>query len=796
MAKVDLVLNADLKKATKNISGFSKSSAASLEGLKGSFGTLAKLAGVVAGAFAFKKVVESAAKQEQAVRSLNTALAITGDFTEETSKNFQEFASELQRNSTVGDEVSLSLVGLAKSMGATNHQTKQVIQAAVDLSAVTGESLETSVRNLTKTLGGMKGELGETQPEIRNLTKEQLINGEALDVLAKKYKGSAKELTKTFGGALDQTKNSFGDLLEEIGFLITENPVIIKAINLMSKGFNRLGEIVNENKITIIDFAIDGVVSTVKAVGFLIEAISDTVVIFKNFEAVVDLGILKLAEFADTLLEIGNVIGPKFANSLIRVFKKTINLGLAPILFPIKNISESLAALGIISDETNDKIQNLGTDVSANFKELKSTVERFTVAAREGFIESAEKLIETKDGFAKAAESVALFAEELEALKKVSKDTNETLQKLSDTNKDLKKNTVIPFAERKFGKVAGKDVTGASILSGAGSFASGLGKGASGLNELASGGLAAASNLLLPGLGAVVGPLTQLLGQGPEVAKRTVEAFIDQIPVLIDAIAEAMPVVAETLAENMDKIIIALVKGVPKITQALVLELPKALVKGIATAIEKNIPIPLTKAFKEAGKLFSNAFKGVLEALKKIFVSIYIELPKKIFEGLKKIFSTLFTEIFQSLKGMLNIFSTLFTEIFNTLKEAFKSFFLDLPKKLIEAFVNGIREAFKQVGNIGGNIAKSVGGFIGGIGKSIGGALGFAEGGEVPPGFPNDSFPAPRLSSGENVIDRSTNEKLNEFLDSGISTNIILQVGEKQLADVLLNLNRQGFRVA
>ena len=69
----------------------------------------------------------------------------------------------------------------------------------------------------------------------------------------------------------------------------------------------------------------------------------------------------------------------------------------------------------------------------------------------------------------------------------------------------------------------------------------------------------------------------------------------------------------------------------------------------------------------------------------------------------------------------------------------------------------------------------------------------------VPPGFANDTFPA-RLSSGELVIERSDSQRLREFLDAqgGAPQNlsISLNIGEKQLADVLLGISRQGFRTA
>jgi len=74
------------------------------------------------------------------------------------------------------------------------------------------------------------------------------------------------------------------------------------------------------------------------------------------------------------------------------------------------------------------------------------------------------------------------------------------------------------------------------------------------------------------------------------------------------------------------------------------------------------------------------------------------------------------------------------------------------------------------------------------------------QGGEIPSGFPNDTFPA-RLTSGENVVDRSTNERLKEFLGntgglaerldvisdkiSMLETNVVVNVGGENLVNIM-----------
>ena len=70
----------------------------------------------------------------------------------------------------------------------------------------------------------------------------------ALEAINKKFGGAAEGQIKTFSGAIDQASNAFGDLQEEFGFIITQNPVLISLINQASAAFAKMGEFVNDNR--------------------------------------------------------------------------------------------------------------------------------------------------------------------------------------------------------------------------------------------------------------------------------------------------------------------------------------------------------------------------------------------------------------------------------------------------------------------------------------------------------------------------------------------------------------------
>jgi len=200
-------------------------------------------------------LTDAASVQEDAINDLNNALVRGGEFSKKTSLEMQKFASELQQVSKFGDEAILSQMAFAQSMGATGEQSKTVLAAAADMASALNIDLNSAVRNISKTLGGYAGELGEVIPELKNLTAEQLKAGLGIDLLAQKFKGAAESQISTFSGAIEQASNTFGDLQETLGFTITQSPVVIAAIKGLSKGVLALDGIVKENSETIRSYA-------------------------------------------------------------------------------------------------------------------------------------------------------------------------------------------------------------------------------------------------------------------------------------------------------------------------------------------------------------------------------------------------------------------------------------------------------------------------------------------------------------------------------------------------------------
>lgn len=197
-------------------------------------GAVDKISGVMSGAFAgavgviavkaIGKLVEGVgasidafAQQEAAIKRLEGAMRLNPALNGEAGRRIQQFTAEFQKLTGIGDEVTLAFAGMLGTMGRTEQQIIQVIEAAADLSAATGMSLESSVRNLNKTFGGLSGELGELIPEIKDFTREELEAGAAVEFIAEQFDGLSESMRDTTTGSMRAFKSAWGDLMEAMG---------------------------------------------------------------------------------------------------------------------------------------------------------------------------------------------------------------------------------------------------------------------------------------------------------------------------------------------------------------------------------------------------------------------------------------------------------------------------------------------------------------------------------------------------------------------------------------------------
>lgn len=183
-------------------------------------------------------VTTAAMGQREAESKLNAVLQSTGHAAGFTLEELKKMASGLQDVTTFGDETILTGMSiLATFKNIQGEGFERTTKAALDMSTILGTDLKSSMIMLGKALNDPAQGLSalsragvtfsETQKEnIKGLIEMGLVTEAQtlmLEELESQFGGAAEAAGGPFDKALKQLKNTFGDLLEEIGFAIVDN---------------------------------------------------------------------------------------------------------------------------------------------------------------------------------------------------------------------------------------------------------------------------------------------------------------------------------------------------------------------------------------------------------------------------------------------------------------------------------------------------------------------------------------------------------------------------------------------
>ena len=215
----------------------------------------------IVGGFAIAKVMQVVSKvtngatenflaQNKALQQYNATVAKFG----KSLSNLNKIQNEVSRNNFFDGDSINNATKMAVAMGLTEKQIEDVLKASTDLAASGVMPLDQAVKELSRSYSGNLEELKRLNPELANLTKEQLAQGEAVRIIGQEYKGMADAMANTFEGRDTQWKNSFSDLQAEVG-------EIIQRVKYFGQGkwldpINRLSNWLNDNSSKIASFIV------------------------------------------------------------------------------------------------------------------------------------------------------------------------------------------------------------------------------------------------------------------------------------------------------------------------------------------------------------------------------------------------------------------------------------------------------------------------------------------------------------------------------------------------------------
>lgn len=806
---VTVGLLADVSKATKEINSFISGTTKVLLGFGVSF----------AAVFGGAKVIESALESENAINKLNTALKLSGDFSDEASKSFQALGKDLQATGLFSDEAALGAAALAKQFNVTNDQAKQLVKAAADLSAQTGKDLNDSVRLLGQSMDGTAGKLTELVPATRALTVEQLRSGEAIKLVAERFKGAAEAAGSTFSGSIGKAKLAFGDIFEEIGKVIIQNPLVIKLLSDLGGVFQKLAAFLEKNSAAMSQFVTDGILFLAKGlpiviglIGELLKPIKFVLLGFNSIREAVHGTILELIQGSDlikTALAVVIRVLAQAAVGVLTVVKAFAELG--PVSSVLKKAGINVEGLS----------KGLDTATDAAFQFQDSVTEENMTGGIQALIDAnlgAEKgLLDTfsviDSGLQSAQDRAAGFALELDNAakegKKAGKDIGNSLgqgvkqaldpKEVKALFESIGKNPLQILIDPKVSKL---DPVQVALAGGAGAISQIL-DGAKGAVNLFSTGLGAVADSFIPGIGGAVGKIVEVLAKGPEEVKKMIREFFQAIPQIVVNIAKAVPALITEIVAQVPILIQALIDALPEVILALVAAVPDlinaviAAVPQIIFALAEAMPLVVSSLIDQLPMIIEGFVQGLIENAPKFIEGLVLGIPRFIegfIQALPQIIQFLIFE-------MPKIIAQMQLELIKALP--------GIAKSLIDSLINEgkrfIQSLIDAIPGLGSVVSTNNGG-----GGLVGNLLPFADGGQVPGGAPfNDRVPSV-LTPNETVIDRGLTDDLKALVPAlkalasggvgggGGNTQVtaVIQMSEERLASAIFNINRQGFRTS
>lgn len=191
-------------------------------------GGLGGLLGGIGAAGLFGHMVSEFQEAELSGRKLEAVIRATGGAAGFSAKELSEFADELQKTTNFeGDATKAALAVLASFREIKGDTFKEATKAAMDMSVVMGQDLQSSIVQIGKALNSPL--TGMTALQRVGVTfsaeqKEQIKNFLEMNDLASAQGVILRELANEFGGAaeatadpLKQMKNELGDIAEIIG---------------------------------------------------------------------------------------------------------------------------------------------------------------------------------------------------------------------------------------------------------------------------------------------------------------------------------------------------------------------------------------------------------------------------------------------------------------------------------------------------------------------------------------------------------------------------------------------------
>ncbi len=199
------------------------------------------LAATTAIAGAFTGLLKAWAQQETANNKLGATFRAMGEDADEAVKKWGDFATSVQRVTTLGDEQIMHLVSLGKTMGITNDKLEEATKGAIGLSKAFGIDVTSAMKMTALAMQGEYTMLQRYIPELRKATTDAEKHAIVQRAMASGFK-IAQDEVNTLAGAWKQLKDVIGDGFQALGEGLAGDGGLVSLIHKLKDSIIELTE--------------------------------------------------------------------------------------------------------------------------------------------------------------------------------------------------------------------------------------------------------------------------------------------------------------------------------------------------------------------------------------------------------------------------------------------------------------------------------------------------------------------------------------------------------------------------
>lgn len=168
---------------------------------------------------AAKQCCDEFLETENTYLILKNALGNTKEYDKATSS-----IDKLSKKTLSSKEDVTALYSTLVQLGKGDEEINKIIEASISLSNVTGKSLTESFNVMLDSLDGSVGTLQKYLPEVKNMTKEELALGKAVDAVNSTFGETSDAISGlSYSQQIKNIKDDMNTIAEDIGSILFNN---------------------------------------------------------------------------------------------------------------------------------------------------------------------------------------------------------------------------------------------------------------------------------------------------------------------------------------------------------------------------------------------------------------------------------------------------------------------------------------------------------------------------------------------------------------------------------------------